>query len=256
MKVLSGIFSLLWKCYIGIVFCALALVLYPFFFIVLLSPKGKKSSFRLFVFWSWLMRIFCFYPVKKVSVAQQPNGPYVIVANHSSYLDIFLMHSILPKHPFLFLGKSEILSYPIIRTYFKGLNIPVHRGNKMKSGRSFVLAKRAVEQGWSIVIFPEGTIPDDDCPKMIPFKEGAFKLAKSLNIPIVPVTFTNNYRLFSDPTNILGPAHPGISRVHILPSIGVDEMAELSVKELTELCFNRINAPLLAECPWVKTEES
>ena len=256
MRVLSGILSLVWKCYIGIVFCVLALVLYPFFFTVLLNPRWKKSSFKLFVFWSWLMRIFCFYPVKKVKVAPLPDGPYVIVANHSSYLDIFLMHSILPKHPFLFLGKSEILNYPIIKTYFKGLNIPVHRTDKTKSGRSFVLAKRAVEQGWSIVIFPEGTIPDDDSPKMIPFKEGAFKLAKSLNIPIVPLTFTNNYRLFSDPTNVLGPAHPGVSRVYIHPAINTDEMAELTVKELTTLCFERINAPLLEECPWLKSEES
>ena len=202
------------------------------------------------------MRLFCFYPVKRVKVAPLPDGPYVIVANHSSYLDIFLMHSILPKHPFLFLGKSEILNYPIIKTYFKGLNIPVHRTDKTKSGRSFVLAKRAVEQGWSIVIFPEGTIPDDDSPKMIPFKEGAFKLAKSLNIPIVPLTFTNNYRLFSDPTNVLGPAHPGVSRVHIHPAINIEEMDSLTVKELTALCFERINAPLLEECPWLKSEES
>jgi 1-acyl-sn-glycerol-3-phosphate acyltransferase len=91
---------------------------------------------------------------------------------------------------------------------------------------------------------------------MIPFKEGAFKLAKSLNIPIVPLSFTNNYRLFSDPTNVFGPAHPGISRVHLLPAIGVEEMAELSVKELTELCFNQINAPLMEECPWLNSEES
>ena len=69
------------------------------------------------------MRIFCFYIVRNVQSAELPDGPYIIVANHTSYLDIFFMYSMLPKHPFVFLGKSEILTYPIIRTYFKNLNI-------------------------------------------------------------------------------------------------------------------------------------
>jgi hypothetical protein len=30
----------------------------------------------------------------------------------------------------------------------------------------------------------------------------------------------------------------------------------LTVKELTALCFDRINAPLLEECPWLKSEEN
>lgn len=195
------------------------------------------------------MRIFCFYGVRKVKNCELPKGPYVIISNHSSYLDIFFMHSILPSYPFLFLGKSEILKYPIIKTYFKGLNIPVHRKDRQKSARSFILAKRAVEEGWSIVIFPEGTIPDDDNPKMIPFKEGAFKLARALHIPIVPLTFTNNYKLFSDPTNMNGTAYPGVSRVYIHPSVSVEEIDSLTDKELTQKCFDIINEPLIKEHP-------
>ena len=76
------------------------------------------------------MRIFCFYRIKTIENAELPEGPYVIVSNHTSYLDIFFMHSILPKYPFVFLGKSELLYYPIIRTYFKNLNIPVYRKDK------------------------------------------------------------------------------------------------------------------------------
>ena len=187
MAQIRGIFGLLWKIYVGIIFVIFALALYPFFLLLLTSEKGKKSSFRLFVFWRWLMRVFCLYYVKTVERAALPEGPYIIVANHTSYLDIFFMYSILPKHPFLFLGKGEILNYPILKTYFKGLNIPVHRKDRAKAAQSFNQAKKAVRQGWSIVIFPEGGIPDDINPKMIPFKGGAFRLAKALQIPIVPV---------------------------------------------------------------------
>lgn len=198
------------------------------------------------------MRIFCFYGVKKIKNTELPEGPYIIIANHSSYLDIFLMYSILPKHRFVFLGKSEILSYPIIRTYFKNLNIPVFRGDKSKAGQSYNLAAKAVKEGWSIVIFPEGGIPDSQCPKMIPFKNGAFKLAKALNIPIVPLSFTNNYKLFSDPTELLGPAGPGIARVYIHEHISREMIQSMEVKELNTLCFGRINEPILSEQPHLR----
>lgn len=249
MNSLKGIASLLWKCYVAVIFVIFAVVLYPFFWILLSNKKWKKISFRLFVFWSWMMRIFCFYRVKKVIDSPIPEGPYIIVANHSSYLDIFFMYSILPKHPFLFLGKGEILSYPIIRTYFKGLNIPVYRKDRSKAATSFILAKKAVKEGWSLVIFPEGGIPDEGSPAMIPFKKGAFKLAKALDVPIIPVTFTNHYKLFSDPTNILGPARPGVSKIFIHETITAQAITEMTELELLRVCFDKINEALVKENP-------
>jgi 1-acyl-sn-glycerol-3-phosphate acyltransferase len=252
VNIIRGILGLIWKLYIAIVFAIFAILFYPFFLVILINQKWKKFSFKLFLTWSWMMRIFCFYGVRKVKSSELPEGPYIIISNHSSYLDIFLMYSVLPKHPFVFLGKSEILSYPIIRTYFKNLNIPVFRGDKSKAGQSYNLAAKAVKEGWSIVIFPEGGIPDKQCPKMIPFKNGAFKLAKTLNIPIVPLTFTNNYKLFSDPTEILGPAGPGISRMYIHDFVSQEMIQNMEVKELNKLCFDCINQPILSENPHLK----
>jgi 1-acyl-sn-glycerol-3-phosphate acyltransferase len=249
MKELRGVLSLLWKMYVGIVFVFFAVILYPLFYLMLLNPSWKKVSFKLFVFWSWCMRIFCFYPSRKILDAPRPDGPYIIIANHSSYLDIFFMHSLLPDHPFLFLGKSEILGYPILRTYFKNLNIPVHRKDRAKAAKSFGMAKKAIDDGWSIVIFPEGTIPDDNNPQMIPFKSGAFKLAKEMNLPIVPVTFTNNYKLFSDPEQWLGLARPGVFRVYIHPFVDQTKVSSLSERELSDYCYQLINEPILSEHP-------
>ena len=249
MTAVKGFFGLIWKLYVGIIFVFFAILLYPFFYILLAVPLWKRSSFRLFVCWSWCMRLFCFYRIRKILDAELPEGPYVIVSNHSSYLDIFVMHSLMSKHPFLFLGKGEILSYPIIRTYFKGLNIPVHRKDRAKAARSFGLAKKAVQEGWSLVIFPEGTIPDDGNPAMLPFKAGAFKLAKELAVPIVPITFTNNFQLFSDPERLFGPARPGVSRVYIHPFLSAEKVNELSEKELLNTCFDTINGPLIKEFP-------
>ena len=249
MQKIKGVLGLLWKLYIAVVFFIFALLFYPFFWTLQLRQTWRKFGFKIFILWSWMIRICCFYPVRYRLRSELPKGPFIIIANHSSYLDIFLLHSILPQQPFAFLGKAEILKYPIVRTYFKALNIPVYRKDKSKAGQAFVQAKKAVENGWSIVIFPEGTIPEENIPQMIPFKNGAFRLAKDLNIPIVPLTFTQNFHLFSDPTIILGPAHPGIVEVYIHPFIAPETIAELSVTELNDHCYNLISAPIVKAHP-------
>lgn len=243
-QIIVGIFGLIYKIYLGLMLVVTAIIMQPLIFINLKSSKGKKRAFKLFVFWSWLFRVLGLFGVKIISKSELPKAPFIIVANHISYLDIFLLYSILPQQPFLFLGKSEILKYPIFRTYFKGLNIPVYRSSRMKSARSIVESYRKIKDGWSLVIFPEGGIPDYNNPKMIPFKAGAFQIAKQAKIPIVPITFLNNHKLFSDPSDILGSARPGVSKLQIHPFISTDEVEELSIEELSGKCFEIINKPL------------
>lgn len=252
MKLLTGIPGIIWKLYIAVIFTVTALLFYPVIRPQLGSASGQRRAFRVFVIWSWTFRILCLYAVRRVKQSPLPEGPYLIIANHASYLDIFLMYSILPKEAFLFLGKGELLKYPLIRAYFKRMNIPVFRDNRMKAAKSLIRASREVKNGWSIMIFPEGGIPDEGCPKMIPFKQGAFQLAKNLKVPIVPVTFTNNYKLFSDPTDILGRAHPGISRVYIHEHISAEVIESMTQNELRDHCFNIINEPILQEHPHLK----
>lgn len=244
MQKIVGMFGLIWKLYIAVIFFIFALLFYPLFWVLQLKAKWRKHGFQIFILWSWLLRIFCYYPVRIKLNSPLPKAPYIIVSNHTSYLDIFLLPSILPQHPFAFLGKAEILNYPIVRTYFKALNIPVYRKNKSKAGQALVQAKKAMEDGWSIVIFPEGTIPEEQIPQMIPFKNGAFRLAKNLNVPVLPLTFTQNFHLFSDPTQLLGPAHPGVVEVHIHPYISAEEVAASSIEEISDKCFDLIEAPI------------
>lgn len=242
MKWFWFIFGNLWKIYVGLLFGLTAILLYPFFLLVLALPKGKKWSFSLFVFWSRLFQVICFYPVKNLG-ENKLIGPKVIVANHTSYLDIFLMFAHFPEEPFLFMGKSEILGYPILRTYFKNLNIPVDRNSKMGSAKSFLAAKQALSEGFSIVIFPEGGIPDIIPPEVARFKDGAFRLAQVAMVPILPVSILNHYKLFSDPGLPFSSAHPGISTFKILDPILLESNANIS--DISKECRESIRKELL-----------
>lgn len=243
MKYIKAVFYYTWKLYIGIAFVTTLLLFYPVLFVCLSVPSWKSYSFPINIVWSRVMRILCLVAVKTHGKAQVPNEPYIIVANHTSYFDIFLMYSILPQRKFLFMGKSEILNYPLVKTFFKRLNIPVFRGDRLKAAKAFIRAKKEIQDGWSIVIFPEGKIPDET-PYLNPFKEGAFKLAQSANIGILPLTFSSNYYLFSDPEDVFGSARPGISHVHFHTFIPKEKVSELHHTELKELVFDSINRPL------------
>lgn len=246
MRIILGILGLAYKLYVGIVFVLTLLFFYPFLLICLSKEDWKKYSFPINIAWSYTMRLLALIWVRTYRSKKLPKGPYLIVANHTSYFDIFLLYSILPHHRFLFMGKGEILNYPLLKTFFKRLNIPVFRGDRIKSAKAFIQAKRALSNGWSVVIFPEGGIPDEDLPQMIPFKEGAFKLAKSAEVGILPMTFLDNYHVFSDPEQILGFAHPGISRVYVHDIISKEEVAILNESELSIKTFDIVAEPLRA----------
>lgn len=132
------------------------------------------------------------------------------------------------------------------------MNIPVYRGDRHKSGRALVQSKREIANGWSLVIFPEGGIPDHNLPKLVRFKDGAFQIAKNMQVPIVPLTFLNNHKLFSDPSKILGPARPGICELILHPYISLEQVNSLEVGELKTLCRDIIEQPLLKRYPDLK----
>jgi 1-acyl-sn-glycerol-3-phosphate acyltransferase len=141
------------------------------------------------------------------------------------------------------MGKSEILAYPLVKTFFKRLNIPVDRSDRLKAARSFIQARNAMQNGWSIVIFPEGGIPDET-PYLIPFKNGTFQLAKAANVAIQPMTFTNNYYLFSDPETVFNPAMPGLAKIVIHSRIEALEIKEVDLKKLNNSVYDQINSCL------------
>ena len=172
------------------------LILLPFLLATTLSERTYPQFF-------WLARniwaktilfgMFCF-PDIKTSQELEKNKSYMLVANHTSMLDIMLMLYI-SKNPFVFVGKEELTKIPLFGFFYKRVSIVVNR----KDAKSRMAVYRAVQhrlnQGLSICIFPEGGVPEEEI-LLDKFRNGAFRMAINHNIPIVPMTFLDCKKRF------------------------------------------------------------
>ncbi|WP_442794694.1 lysophospholipid acyltransferase family protein [Pelobium manganitolerans] len=167
---------------------------------------------------------------------------YIFCPNHASNLDIFAM-SLVVKNNFFFLGKEELLKNPVTRIYFKTIDIPINRAHKISAFRAFKKTAERLQEGMTAVIFPEGRIADDYPPVLQDFKTGPFRLAIEYQIPIVPVTLKDNWKIFWDDGQKYG-CKPGVSHICVHPPI---EVAGFSLKDedlLRQLVFDQIKSAL------------
>ncbi len=109
---------------------------------------------------------------------------YVVVANHQSLLDILLL-SKLPRE-MKWIAKESLFKVPWVGWIFRiSGDISVRRGDSESGGAALAKARRYLERGMSVMIFPEGT--RSVSAKLLPFKSGAFRLAIEAGVPILPV---------------------------------------------------------------------
>ncbi|MBK9177359.1 MAG: 1-acyl-sn-glycerol-3-phosphate acyltransferase [Flavobacteriales bacterium] len=236
-------FRWLYKIWFALVFFGSLVVLYVPFRILLYRPRRYYRAFRLKRRWAGFLAFASGVPPRLVRQATLPEPPYVICCNHSSYLDIIQMYNVIPRY-FLFMGKYELLKWPLFNIFFKGMNIAVNRGSHTEAAKAFRKAAQAIDRGTSIAIFPEGTIPAYT-PRMKPFKDGAFKLAIEKQVPIVPITFVDHWRLFGEPLEVMARARPGIARVVIHDPITTVGLTDADVASLRRRVYEVIEEPLL-----------
>jgi len=115
-------------------------------------------------------------------------GPAIVVGNHLSSIDALLVADYVLYHgrfPY-FLGKSTLWDVPVLGRVMRGIQqIPVYRGTD-RAADSLVEARRKLEDGKIVLIFPEGTTARD--PLLWPFaaKTGAARLAMQTGAPVIP----------------------------------------------------------------------
>lgn len=238
---------LLYKLWCALVFLISLLVLYIPFRILLRKPTSYPAAFKLMRAWGGFLALFSLVPLRIHWEHPLPPPPYIVCLNHGSYLDIIHTFNLLPEY-FLFIGKRELLDWPLFNIFFKDMHIAVNRDNGMEAARALLKAGQALDRGVSVSIFPEGTIPKS-APQMLPFKDGAFRLAIKKQVPIVPITFVNNWQLLGDPEDIWGRARPGIARAIVHEAIATKGMDSADVDNLRLRVFEAVEAPLRKEFP-------
>lgn len=136
---------------------------------------------------------------------------YMLVANHTSMLDIMLMLRV-SKIPFVFVGKKELVRIPVFGFFYKRVSIMVDRADARSRSAVYRRANQRLQRGLGICIFPEGGVPDESVILDV-FKDGAFRLAIAHQIPIVPMVFYDCKRRF--PFRFFAGV-PGPLRVRVL----------------------------------------
>ena len=157
--------------------------------------------------------------------------PCVLVSNHCSYIDIIMSYVSVPNY-FIFIGKQELDKAPLFRIFFRRMNILVDRKSNVGSHRAYLQAGERIEKGESVFIFPEATISADGT--LIPFKNGAFKLAIDKQVPIVPVVFPDNWKLLQSGGFLKSNGRPGTARVIVREAVPTKGMTNADLIPLRE----------------------
>ena len=188
------IFTILYSFYGLLVFSSL----FIFFSIPLLLGIWFKPLKKM-AYWAHhkIARTFfslIFIPMKiRYDEGVDLKNQYVIIANHSSYIDIPALAAL--NIPFKFIGKMQVNNIPVLGYIFKNLHIMVDRDSKESRKQTYMDCFRSLDQGYSIGIFPEGGIKTENVPKMAPFKNGAFAMALEKQVPILPVSLLGAYKI-------------------------------------------------------------
>jgi 1-acyl-sn-glycerol-3-phosphate acyltransferase len=209
-------------------------------YILSFSKKHYKYAYIFIRCWSYCMfyGMGLRYELTKLS-QQKPdkNQQYVFISNHTSIMDIMLM-CILCENPVCFVGKKELVKIPIFGTIYKRICVMVDRKSARSRADVYRRCAEKMEEGNSIVIFPEGGVPDDTSVILDEFKDGAFTLSSKHNSPIVIFTFIGLKEMFPFDKS---KGYPGKARVYFNGILPPSE----SPKELKLSSFETIKKTLL-----------
>jgi len=215
----------------------ISVVLYTLFFgllAILISVLDRKGNVlqRIAVLWARMIIWTNFIKVTLSCEGDPGPGPYVIISNHQSYLDI---PALLVRLPFNYrmVAKKELFRIPVFGWGMKLAGyIEVDRSDSRKAIQGMSAAEHQLSEGRSVVIFPEGTRSRDG--NLLPMKKGAFVLALKHKAPILPVTVHGSFRILPKGTLRMGSSE---IRVHLgkpIPTAGKTHESRDELKLLVE----------------------
>lgn len=184
------------------VFGILFVLFLPLLIIPIIFPKQFQLVGIFNRWWAKLLFALIFLPYRVECRAKlDPTKQYIFCPNHFSYLDIPTM-GLNPINT-IFVGKSEMENIPLFGFMYSRLHITVDRSNLKSKFNTLKRSLEALNDGKSLVIYPEGGILSHNPPQMVKFKDGAFRAAIEKQVAVVPVTIPCNWIILPDPPKYL-----------------------------------------------------
>lgn len=223
------IFNYLWRVwYLALVSVMTIMMGVPIF--IFSFRKGHyKYAYRFIRWWSYGIFFGMGLRYKLIKETKQTialNQQYIVIANHTSVMDIMLTAILLPHHPICFVGKKELERIPIFGTIYKRICVTVDRKNPQSRAEVYTKCAERIAEGQSVVIYPEGGVPD---PSIIldNFKNGAFSLSEQHNIPVLVFAFKGLKEMFPFDN---GKGFPGCVKAYFLEILSPAPQEEMKQK--------------------------
>jgi 1-acyl-sn-glycerol-3-phosphate acyltransferase len=157
-----------------------------------------------------------------------PRRPFVAVSNHESFADILLL-SHLPWE-MKWLSKAELFRIPLLGWLMRlAGDIPVQRGTARSAVAAMIRCRETLTRNVSVIIFPEGTRTETD--EMLPFKDGAFRLAIDCQVPILPMVVSGTGTALRKHDWRLGPS---VAEVRVLEPVETTGMQHGDIARLRD----------------------
>ncbi|MCA0375321.1 MAG: 1-acyl-sn-glycerol-3-phosphate acyltransferase [Gemmatimonadetes bacterium] len=165
-----------------------------------------------------------------------PRRPYVVVANHESYADIFLI-SCFPWE-MKWLSKDTMFKIPCMGWMMQMAgDIKLVRGNRDSTLDAIAQCRDRLSKRVSVMIFPEGT--RSRTADLLPFKDGAFRLAIESGAPVLPIAVAGTRRAMAKGTFRFLPAR---AIAQVLDPIETAGMTLADIATLKQIARDRIEA--------------
>jgi 1-acyl-sn-glycerol-3-phosphate acyltransferase len=192
---------------------------------------GRKRLLHQFTcFWASLYTWF--NPAWRVHVEGREKirkgATYVMVANHQSFVDILVLFRLFVH--FKWVSKIENFRVPFIG-WNMSLNgyVKLKRGDKQSIGEMMSACARVLDDGSSIMMFPEGTRSPDG--RLRAFKHGAFTLAQGSGCPLLPILVEGTADALPKRGFVLQGRHA--IRIRILDEIPHAKIVDRPVEDVT-----------------------
>ena len=212
----------------------LALSLTVFWFAVvpvwlLTLPLDRRRRFSHWYAWTWANHYVALSPFWRIHVEHgeriAPAGTYVLVANHQSFGDIFVLYAL--RKQFKWVAKDSVFLVPFLGwMMWMADYVPIRRGSHRSRERMLQTCMDHLRRGSSILMFPEGTRSRDG--ELQQFRRGAFAMAIKAGVPVVPVVIDGTLHALPQGTWVFQQDGVLDIRVRVLPAIdpaGLDEAA-------------------------------